>query len=144
MKIALIGCSASKQGKDDPTKMFKAQDIYTGYNFKKSKDIGVNMFECDDFYIISALHGLLDKDDLIAYYNVSLYDEGMTADVRKQWAKKIIDELNKKFDLKNDEFYIFASDKYYEYLVKHLNCTVFKYNRWHITFDIKSRYRNGR
>ena len=53
MKIGLIACSKTKLGKDTPEKKFKAQDIYQGNTFKKSKSEGIKLYDCDDWFILS-------------------------------------------------------------------------------------------
>lgn len=141
-KIALIGCCKKKLGKDNPSELFYAKDIYIGNSFKKSKEQGINTFDCEDYYILSAKYGLLDKNEKIPYYDKTLYN--MKACDRRKWAEDILEELRSKYDFKNDEFYIFAGGKYYENLAGHLNCVVFKYiNSNCITFNIKETFRNG-
>lgn len=141
-KIALIGCCKKKLGENNPNALFYAKDIYIGNSFKKSKTEGVKIFNCEDYYILSAEHCLLDKNKKITYYDKTL--SKMKAKDKREWAKTVLDELNQKFDLRNDEFYIFAGKNYYENLVGHLNCVVFKYKNSNcITFDIKEKFRNG-
>ena len=141
-KIALIGCCKRKQGKNEPNELFFAKDIYIGNSFKKSKEQGIVKFECEDYYILSAKHHLLDKNEKITYYDKTLCK--MNVNEKREWAKKVLEELNSKFDLKNDVFYIFAGKCYYKNLVEHLNCYVFKYiNSNCITFEIKETYKNG-
>ena len=53
MNIGLIACSKTKLGKDMPEKKFKAQDIYQGNTFKKSKSEGIKLYNCDDWFILS-------------------------------------------------------------------------------------------
>lgn len=126
MKIALLGCCKKKQGKDNPKKLFKAQDIYLGNSFRKSKNIGVKMYKCDDYYILSAKHHLLDKNEMISYYDKTL--NKMSVKERQDWANIVLKELGDKFDLTKDEFYIFAGGNYYKYLVDHLeHYTIFEY-----------------
>lgn len=141
-KIALIGCCKKKQGENSPNELFYAKDIYLGNSFKKSKEQGIDKFACEDYYILSAKHHLLDKNTRITYYDKTLCK--MKVKDKKEWAKVVLEELNKKFDLKNDMFYIFAGKNYYENLVEHLNCVVFKYiNSNCITFEIKDTFNNG-
>lgn len=140
-RIALIGCSKSKKGKNTPNKYFLARDIYTGKNFLKSVSEGVKYFNCEDFYILSAEHGLLKKDKKICWYDKSLYE--MCAAHRKQWADKILMDLRAKYDLENTEFVIFAGSLYSKYLVGHLNCITLLFNGRHITFNEKKLYDNG-
>lgn len=125
MRIALIACCKKKLGKDNPSQKFRASDIYIGHSFTLSKNIGVKMYDCDDYYIISAQHHLLDKNDLISYYDKTLNKMGVKE--RKEWANVVLKQLSLKFNLEKDEFLIFGGGKYYEFLKQHLNCTVFKY-----------------
>ena len=138
IRIALIGCSKSKQGQNTPSKAFLAKDIYTGRNYKKARDQGVARFQCVDYYILSAEHYLLDKNKLICYYDKSLY-EMKEAECRK-WAGKVLAELKSRFDLNETEFIIFAGSIYAKYLINELHCITLKYKGRHITFDIKARY----
>lgn len=140
-RIALIGCSKSKKGKDVPNVFFHARDIYTGKNFLKSVAEGIGYFHCEDFYILSAEHGLLGKDEKIVWYDKSLYE--MRASCRKRWADKVLTDLRLKYDLKNTEFIIFAGSLYAKDLVGHLNCITLQFNSRHITFNEKKIYING-
>lgn len=136
--IALIACSSSKlpEAKHNHDKLFKAKDLYIGATFKLAKDKGVQKFHCDDFYIISAKHHLLDKDKRINYYNVQLKSSAIDHDdndkkieTNKAWAETVLKQLVEKgFDLKKDKFIIFAGQNYYKNLVKHLNCCTFSFN----------------
>ena len=126
-RIALIACSNSKQGKDDRERKFKACEIYTGNSFKKGKKaIEDGRFGCEEYYIISAKHHLLDKSDMISWYDKTLYK--MKCNERKAWAEEVLSGLrNKGYNLDKDVFYIFGGGKYYEYLKLGLNCVVFNY-----------------
>ena len=123
--IGLIGCSATKLGKDNPTRRFKAQDIYQGNTFKISKTIGLKKFNCDDWHILSAKYDLLDKDDKISYYDKYLGHQ--SSSYKKEWTQKVLQKLKEKYDLENDVFYIFAGSDYYKGLLPHLHCFVFGY-----------------
>ena len=125
MKIALIACSKTKQGADDLTKKFRADELYLGNSFKKAKNEGVKMYNCDDYFIISAEHHLIEKDKMITYYDKTL--NNMREGEKKEWSLIVLKQLAERFDLENDEFYIFGGSNYYKYLFPYLNCTVFKY-----------------
>lgn len=140
-KIALIGCCKKKLRGNDPNDLFRSRDIYLGYSFKKAKTVGVELFHCEDYYILSAKHFLLDKNKEITYYDKTLRD--MKAQERREWAITVLNELNQKFDLRNDKFYIFAGKIYYENITNHLNCVTFKYDHYNATFDIKEEFTNG-
>lgn len=137
--IGLIGCSTTKQGKDNPAQKFKAQDIYQGNTFKISKTIGLKKFKCDDWQILSAKYDLLDKDDEISYYDMYLGNQSPA--YKKEWAQKIIQKLGAKYDLKNDIFYIFAGSDYHTGLLPYLHCVVFGYKSSNaINLDAPTEY----
>ena len=140
--IALIGCSKTKLGSDTPEKLFKAQDIYQGNTFLKAKNEGVARFGCEDFHILSAKFGLLNKDDEIAYYDMYLGKQSTS--YKKEWIAKVLSALRTRYDLQNTKFYIFAGSDYYKDLVSHLNCVVFAYKSSNtINLDNSTEYMNG-
>lgn len=141
-RIGLIACSAHKLGKENPAQKFKAQDIYTGNTFKKSKTVGLSRFGCEDWHILSTKYGLLDKDDEISYYDMYLGHQ-RTA-YKKAWAEKVVARLKEKYDLTQTVFYIFGGADYYKRLLPHLHCFVFKYiNSNTINLDDMTEYRFG-
>ena len=133
-KIALIACSSKKSDKSirNKTTKFKAQDIYEGNTFKKSKNYcfdsrnGTFRNGFNDFCILSAKHGLLEKDDMISYYNVYLGKQKKS--YKTAWAEAVLAKLAEKYDLNNDVFYIFGGTSYYENLLPHLgHYVIFNY-----------------
>lgn len=121
-KIALLACSKSKKGKDQLEELFRAEDIYTGNSFRKSLD-KVKREDFDDYFVISAKHHLLKKDQMISYYDKTLHK--MSAKERKEWADIVIQQLEELFNnLDEIEFHIFGGKKYYENLYVHLKCCV--------------------
>lgn len=143
MNIGLIGCSATKLGKDTPEKKFKAQDIYIGNTFKISKNIGLEKFHCDDWAILSAEHKLLDKNAEIFYYD--RYLPKQSAVYKRDWIKTVLKQLNEKYDLQNDIFYIFAGSDYYNRLLPYLHCFVFGYKNCNtIDLENKTEYLYGK
>ncbi len=143
-KIALIACSKSKQGQNDPARKFKAQDIYTGNTFKLSKTEGIRRYGCEDFYILSSKYYLIDKDDEISYYD--MYLGSQPASYKKQWAEKVISALKAKYDTENTVFYIFGGKSYYENLIPHLkHCVTFAFiNSTKINLDKPHEYEDGK
>ncbi len=57
-------------------------------------------------YILSAKYGLLDLDTEIEDYNVTL--KIMQSDEIKSWAKKVLEQLAAKTNLKQDHFVFLA------------------------------------
>lgn len=142
-KIALLACSKSKKGKDQPEELFRAEDIYTGNSFRKSLD-KVRKEDFDDYFIISAKHHLLKKDQMISYYDKTLHK--MSAKECKEWAEIVYSQLKKELiNLDEIEFYIFGGKKYYENLLCKLKkCTVYTYhNSNSINLSEPKHYENG-
>ena len=141
-RVALIGCSQKKLGKNNPNAKFIAKDIYLGRNYLMSKNKGIQHFECQQhFYILSGKYGLLDSNEEISYYDT--YIGKFSAKEKKQWAENVIEQLRKIFDLSNTKFVIFAGDSYSKYIKNYLNCITLKFNGRHITFEIKETLHNG-
>lgn len=143
-KIALLACSKSKKGKDQLEELFRAEDIYTGNSFRKSLD-KVRKEDFDDYFIISAKHYLLKKDQIISYYDKTLHK--MSAKECKEWAEIVYSQLKKELvNLDEIEFYIFGGEKYYENLLCKLKkCTVYTYhNSNSINLSEPKHYENGK
>jgi hypothetical protein len=115
-KIILIAC-VSKKG----DKKAKAKDLYTSQLFKSSLAYA-NKQKPDKIYILSALHHLLETDEVIEPYNVTLSNvpkekrkpglKILNLKEKKEWGSKVIEQLSKLTDLKNDAFIILAGNEY--------------------------------
>ena len=66
----------------------------------------------DDWFILSAKYGLLNKDSMIEPYDITL--NKMNSLERKEWAKEVFDQVL-KLTPKQIDFY--AGKKYREYLI---------------------------
>jgi len=84
MKIALIACSSMKREK--PT---RACDLYTSPLFRKSKEWALR--RCRDWWILSAKHGLVSPEAVIAPYDLALKDK--TLEEREEWRKSVGESL---------------------------------------------------
>lgn len=72
----------------------QAQALYKGQLFQKSKAYAqqlVEQGEADDWYILSAKHGLLEPMETVEPYNHTLADE--TDEYKEQWAQEVIGDL---------------------------------------------------
>lgn len=102
--IALIAC-----GKGKLSCRAQAQRIYVGALFVKSLAYA-GSFNPDAIYILSAKHGLLEREQEIDPYDMSL--KTMTRLERKAWADRVYDQLKERSDLKRDRFVILAGKRY--------------------------------
>jgi hypothetical protein len=82
--IALIACCSQKS--DEPA---LAKDLYQSPLFKKSRQYAEN--NADQYFIMSALLGIVEPDKLIAPYECSMYDRNARG--RRIWAHWIASQL---------------------------------------------------
>jgi hypothetical protein len=102
--IILISC-VSKKGNYKT----KAKDLYVSPLFEKSLAYG-NKLNPDEIFILSAKHHLLELDTEIEPYNITL--NNMSKKDRIIWGDKVIEQLKKISDIKNDKFIILAGQNY--------------------------------
>ena len=111
-KIVLISCAIKKLDKKA-----KAKDLYISPLFKKSLQYA-KALDPDGIYILSAKHHLLPLSKTIEPYDLRLYD--LSNDERKEWAYKVVGQLDKLYGLEKDHFTILAAVQYREHLVPQL------------------------
>ena len=105
-RVALIACCGSKRDQVTP-----AKDLYTSALFRKSRRWAER--HCDDYYILSAKYGLLDKDQCIAPYDCTLNQ--MTAQERRQWSAEVQTQIETR--LPNCDLTVLAGKKYSDWTV---------------------------
>lgn len=109
MKIALISCSKSKQQYSCTAKeMYQPSNLFA-LSYKYAK------LNADKIYILSAKYGLLHEEQQINPYNITL--KTMPENRQKDWANYVIRQMDKEFDLQNDQFIILAGKDYYKNLL---------------------------
>ncbi len=114
-EVVLISCVAKKlEGKHEayklysPSTLFKTHWNYALYCLKKDPR--------KEIFIISAKHGVISPFKKIEKYDVTL--KTMSKEDRRNWAQKVILQLQEKFNLNKTKFIILAGKDYYEYLIK--------------------------
>jgi len=110
--IVLISCVSKKL----PHKA-KARDLYTSPLFRMNLKYA-QQFSPQQIFILSAKYGLLQLDEEIEPYDVTLNE--MSAPERRRWADKVVSQLQVHCDLEKDHFVILAGKKYRQYLLPHL------------------------
>lgn len=111
MKIALISCASKKL-----ERKAKAQELYNSHLFKLNLEYARRNTE--RAFILSAKYGLLELDDEIEPYNLTL--NNMKDSEIKQWAEKVLESLKNKANLQEDEFIFLAGEKYRRHLIDSL------------------------
>lgn len=115
--VALISCCKNKL----PYKS-KVKDLYISDSFK------ANLIRSDKIlpeakYVLSAKHGLLEFDDEITPYDVTLANMSRTEVA--SWATMVVDKLRKLENIDSTKFVIYADSNYYNPLRKHfLYCEI--------------------
>lgn len=85
MRVGLVACVAAKQS--EPC---HARDLYTSTLFRYSRAYAERT--CDTWFILSALHGLLDPTTLVSPYNVTLTSASRIQ--RDEWGRRVGAQLN--------------------------------------------------
>ena len=101
-KIALVACVKTKRSVASP-----AEDLYTSSLFKKASSYARQI--ADEWYILSAKHGLLDPDTVIGPYEKTL--RRMPVGERRAWARQVMAELEDM--LRPDDRVVFLAGKRY-------------------------------
>ena len=112
-KIVLISC-ASKKLKHKA----KAKNLYASSLFKLNLKYAESL-NPDKIFILSAKYGLIDLEQEIEPYNLTL--NNMKDKEIKLWAEKVLSELKKIANLKEDEIIFLAGEKYRKYLISEIN-----------------------
>jgi hypothetical protein len=107
-KVVLISCVKSKL--NVPA---KARDLYTSDLFRSALQYAYYL-KADKIFVLSAKYGLVELDQVIAPYEMTLNNMG---EPQKAWAGAVIRALSKKTDLQSDLFIILAGEKYRKYLL---------------------------
>jgi hypothetical protein len=115
--IARVACVSAKQPAASP-----AGDLYTSTWFKKASAFARQT--ADEWYILSAKHGLLDPETVIEPYDETL--SRMPAAERRAWAHQVLKSLPDVLQ-PGDRVVILAGKKYRENLIapiEQLGCSV--------------------
>lgn len=107
--IVLISCVSSKLPRKAP-----ARELYISPLFRFNLAYAA-MLRPDAIFILSAKHGLLALDTVVAPYDETLNTK-KDADIRA-WAANVLTEIEKKTDTKRDEFVFLAGERYRRHLV---------------------------
>ena len=108
-KIVLISCVSKK--KDEKSKV---KDIYISPLFRYNLSYAFSMHP-DKIFVLSAKHGLLNLDDYIAPYDITL-NKMKTSEIIA-WSKHVLTQLEQVSDLNNDKFIFLAGEKYRKHLI---------------------------
>ncbi|MFV8817139.1 DUF6884 domain-containing protein [Haliea sp. E17] len=106
--IYLVSCVSKKR-----TEPAAARDLYISNWFIKAKRY-VEQFE-QDWFILSALYGLIGSDEVIQPYNKTL--NNMPIADRRAWSEKVIRQVQ-EVSYEVDQIVILAGERYREFIVE--------------------------
>ena len=109
-KICLVSCASSKVSRKS-----KAKDLYVSSLFQYARKVAERDY--DRWYILSALHGLLNPESEVSPYNDTLNTKNPSQ--REHWAAGVFKELLPKLK-RGDEVTFLAGDSYREHLIPQL------------------------
>lgn len=108
-RIALISCTSSKKDY-----VCQAKELYSeSATFRLEYELANILAE--EIYILSAKHGLVEKDTVLVPYDYTLMHK--TKDIKIQWSNNVLNQMRETFSLEEDEFIILAGNDYCEYLL---------------------------
>ncbi len=116
--IYLITCAKTKTSSRSP-----ASELYISPNFRKLKALAAKRAE--RWYILSAKYGLLEPNQVIDPYELTLND--MSKAERREWAGRVFQQLAKEI-VPEDRVTILAGQKYWgelKPLLEEYGCEVF-------------------
>ena len=111
-RIILISCVSQKL-----SYKASASHLYISPLFKKNLAYAQKL-NPDAIFILSAKYGLVDLDQKIEPYDLTL--NTMSADQIKVWAVRVLAQLSERADLNRDHFVFLAGQKYRKYLLPKL------------------------
>ena len=107
--IVFLSCTKEKMNK-----RCKAEDMYSASSLFSKCYKYAKSLNPDKIYILSAKHYLLELDDVIDPYNITLKD--FSVDERKSWTKKVIKIMKEKHINFNEKCYFLCGEEYIEFL----------------------------
>jgi hypothetical protein len=112
--IVLLMC-----GKNKLSHKAEARDIYTSPRFKKSIEYAKMLTGEESIFVLSALHGVVNLDTVIAPYDKSIYQ--MSPDEKTVWAEMVFTQLSKCSDVTHDKYAFLTDDDYCEQIYPRLS-----------------------
>jgi hypothetical protein len=106
-KVALVACVGKKKSRP-----MAAQDLYDSDWFRKASKYARQV--ADEWYILSAKHGLIAPETVIEPYDETL--KTMPAAGRRAWAGRVADELRSVLQV-DDQVVMLAGKDYREHLM---------------------------
>jgi cytoplasmic iron level regulating protein YaaA (DUF328/UPF0246 family) len=112
-RVVLISCVSEKLQTRAP-----AQDLYVSSLFRLALSYA-RQLRPDSIFILSAKYGLLRPEQEIDPYNVTL--NKMPSRQVKEWAERVLKQLEHEADLRTDHFIFLAGERYRKHLMSRID-----------------------
>lgn len=87
-RVGLVGCVKSKRTSPAP-----ARDLYVSALFRGQRAFVEK--SCDEWFVLSAEHGLVDPDSVLAPYEKTLKDASTRE--RRDWSNRVLASIDSRF-----------------------------------------------
>ncbi|HXF71491.1 MAG TPA: hypothetical protein VNO79_02645 [Actinomycetota bacterium] len=108
MRIGLVGCVKSKRARPAP-----ARDLYTSPLFRGARRFVE--WSCDRWFVLSAEHGLVAPERVLAPYERTLTTASQ--EERRRWVERVLEQLERELgpDLSPHAFEVHAGSAYLDH-----------------------------
>lgn len=116
LPLVLVACVGAKVSQPSP-----ARDLYISDWFGKARayaETKTGYGVAGDWAILSACHGLVSPDTVIAPYEKALNRMPITQ--RREWAGRVMEQLSARYTLRNRDVIFLAGIRYRELLIPSL------------------------
>ena len=130
MKIVIINC-----GKVKRNIVTTANNMYIGKLFQKSYNYAKSL-NPDKIFILSAKYGLLEENEVIAPYDMTL--KGKSIKEVKEWSNMVLNQFKEKnIDINTDEFVFLTSKSYIKYILPYVKNYIYPIEHLRVGFRMK-------
>ena len=106
-RIGLVGCVSQKRANAAPAEKLYISTLFDGRRRFVERT-------CDDWYVLSALHGLVHRATVLEPYDVALTGQGR--DAKRRWADGVLRQIESVVPkMKSVTFEIHAGADYFDF-----------------------------
>lgn len=104
--VGLVGCASQKLRRPAP-----ARELYVSQLFRKASAYAE--LTCDRWYVLSAKHGLVRRDEVIAPYDMRLGTNHRTSPLIHEWVDQVREQLTAELaGIENPKLIALAGEQY--------------------------------
>lgn len=109
--VGLVSCTKSKLPKEGGP--YRARDLYTpSWNYRQMVKYLEDVRQVDEWFVLSAKHGLVDPDEMVEWYNDTLSGAPMAR--KREWGAEVQAALQARYEGRPVKFVLMAGRDYSE------------------------------